>query len=587
MLCLFLVFISVFQLSRIGLLDNSEHFTNAETGEYTTVANNTVLSNTHQLGKIALIYDETAVDRLYVYENFESILSKYSIAFDTIDAADNYDLTGYDMLIVIIGNYENARILQDVFNFIEAGGTAYFPVVPVDSDSFRSVMGMMGIIEKSYFGECKDIIDVKGLLGEKGKTYYFDTPLQIRYFVLRLRSDCDIYFEDSDGNPLLWKRPLGEGSIYMCNADYLSSYSSRGVISQILYEVLKQEKSQAFIYPLYMVSTQVLQEFPSANKLSDSKLLTEEGLTYDTFIEDRLWPLISEMNERYGAKTTAAFVMSYDENTEGDFNKSLLSNSSIKSYSIEVLRKGGEIAYHGYSYRPLGLKGELNNLGWFIPWKDMDTIEESLDLANDNFTSLFPNYELRVYIPPQGRVSSNVISNLKRMQPNVEVIVSPYERMYYDQINKDFERGSDGFFYYSMTTDINGMVWNTVNSLVSLGISSFSVDANQMLLDEVLTWDKFEALITDSYEIIDGYTGLENMTVSEACAKIECVNNADYSYTETDTAIELRIDGWYSGMAFALRYEGALSDGNGYSLEKYMDGYYIVRPESENITIRK
>ena len=585
MLFLFLAIIAVLQLTRMGIINNTEKLINTSLNNYQVSYDEAVSDNAHDMGKICLIYDKTATDRLYIFQNFKSLLSKYSISYDVLYADEQADLQAYEMLIVIARNFDKAPILQNVFDYVENGGTAYFPIAPVDSDSFISVSNSLGIIEKSYKTSTASITDKKGLFGEPDTKYNFDTPVKT-IFKMRLRSDCNVYFSDDENNPLLWSHALGSGQLYICSCDYLSAYESRGVIVNILYEILKEKKNKAFIYPVYSVATQILEEFPATYEV-EGKILIDNGITYDAFIEGSFWPLIVELSKKYGAKTTVSYVLAYDESTGDDLKMNQLSGSALKTYATEVLKKHGEIAFHGYSMRPLGLDGELENIGWFIPWKSMDSIKKSFDFSKSALLEHFPNYVISTYIPPQGRISKNVEANLKELCPDLETVVAPYERLYPDQLTADFQKGENGLYYYSITTGENGIVWNTVNSLSSLGVSSPDIDINEIILSNNITFDTLKENMLIAQKKVSVFPDINYMTVKQAAKHISYCQNAKYSYTETGSSINLLINGFFDGISYALRTNSKIESTDDCTVIKYDEDYYVLYPKKSNVTLIK
>ena len=586
LLCLFLLVIVALQVSKMGILQNNALFTQPEAAAVKAISSQAVGSNSHQIGKIALIFDQSADDREYIYLNFKNLLDKYALAYDCISASQSAVLDDYAMLIVLVGNYENAPILQSVFDSVEQGKTAYFPIVAQDSDSFLSVSGSLGVIEKSSKLECSSITDLGAMLSDAAATYELLEPIPLQYF-LRLRKDCEVLFCDESKNPLLWKRKLGNGSLYISNCDYLSSYASRGVIAEILYETLKQSADLSMLYPLYATGTLLLEEFPSGFTISSSEILNQEKMTYDKFIETHFWPMLTRLTRNFDLKTTISYCISYDDNTEENFEISAFSSNDLKIYAAEILQSGGELALHGYNMRPLGLPGELTENGWFIPWQSIESIKTAFQLALTPAKALFPNYRITTYVPPQGRISDPVLALLPSIDPDLKVIAVPYDRNTQDQAVYDFQPDSNQNFHYMLLSGLNGLTWQTLNSLKALGFASLSLNINQILQNSDLSFAELSQALTDVYALIASFPAIRQTTISGAAQQIQAVQAMQFSYSETEESISLHVSHGFEGMTFALRTKSRITSGDGYTAATFGDDFYVLVLDKPDIIILK
>ncbi len=128
-------------------------------------------------------------------------------------------------------------------------------------------------------------------------------------------------------------------------------------------------------------------------------------------------------------------MQSYDSNTKAPFGEGSLLSTTLLTYGSEVLINNGEIAYHGFNYRPLALKGELAETGWFyFPGPLWKIFAASLSLAEQFYHERFPSYTVRCYFPPEGRISDNVLRRLHTLMPDVKILCVPYHDNLGDQL---------------------------------------------------------------------------------------------------------------------------------------------------------
>ncbi len=588
MLGLFLLVIIALQISKMDIFYNNERYRAPELPVLQAMGTGTKVENVHALDKIALLYDPLAVDRDYVLENFQSLLQKMKLDYDLISVEEEVSLRDYPLIIILLARYDRAPLLQEVFNCVEEGATAYFPIVAENSDSYISISTSFGLIEKATKISCNQLIDAEGLLRHKGETYTFEMPIPLRYQV-RLRPDCLVYLHDEDQNPLFWSRNLEKGMLYISNCDFLSSYQSRGVIMEVLYRTLKQQTLSSFLYPISGTATLLLEEFASPYQVESSAMMETEKLSYDKMMHSRIWPFMTRLMREFQVKPVLSYVLSYDENTEADFQSNQFPLADFKLYAAEILQNGGEIAYHGFSMRPFGLEGQLQDIGWFVPWSSYTSMAESLLAAKSPLERIFPNYSVSTYMPPQGRIAPEVLARLPELEPDLSILALTCRRLYPDQLIRDMERepGLENLFYYTLVSCYDGMRWTVRNTLLAQGMASMTLNINQVLENSRMSFPQWSEEFIATTELIQSYPGVEHTTIRQAAMITEQSQNAEFSYTETAESIVLRVEKGYLGMQFVLRSEWPILPGDGYTVEKYASNYYVITVQSAQVILQK
>ena len=176
MLSFFLLVIVALQISRMDIFYNNERFTAPLVTPLQPMGTGEIFFNPHQSGKIALLYDPLATDREYVLVNFQSLLEKNRFDYDLISVEEERSLKEYVLIIVLIAQYDRASLIHEVFDCVEAGATAYFPIVPENSDSLISISGIFGYVEKTSKLSVMPWWIKRGLLAKQDKYLSLNVP---------------------------------------------------------------------------------------------------------------------------------------------------------------------------------------------------------------------------------------------------------------------------------------------------------------------------------------------------------------------------------------------------------------------------
>jgi len=573
-LTFFLLIILLLQLARMGVINNAKDYVNIIEPQPETISTALTIKNTDI--NFFIIFDNNSEGSIRCAENYESLFDKYKLNYKTYTSDDNIEF--YDNLsgvILTFSDYNCFNSFDILFDYVNRGG-AFITAVPCeDGKIYNSLAGTFGIMEHTTGGYSDYIIDKKGIVGSAGEKYpYTGKVLYSRK--VRLRPDCEIYLENENNIPLLWKINFGKGLIYCVNSDVIQFPTGRGVVTELIYEITKK----SILYPSYGIITLHLESFPGPSIRGNYKILRDSNKQYDGFIKDILWPDVIKISKRYGIKPTIVFVQSYSSETRYPFGVGELLSSTLMTYGIEALQNGGEISYHGYCYRPLGLKGELLEKGWFEPWSSYEDIQKSLKITQDFFNDGFPKYKLTTYFPPEGRMSQGVLHKCQDLMPDVKTICIPYHNSMGDQLYGDFKTDSNGIFFYSITSGVDGIRWNAKNSLRSLGIISQSVDIPYAIVSDKYNWfnisEDIENIIKEAYERLPY---IKPMKVSDAANRIKLYENISFVYNEDNDGINVEINNFFKGISFLLRTSKIPTNSDEYEIFKADDGLYSIIPK--------
>lgn len=580
-LTLFTAIIMVFQLSRTGILDNTQYDSTANEGSLPVAAKLEESTVNKDEPMIGILTDKGDPNKKYLVDGTEQYLLHLDYRYKYIDVSELSNIDQYDMLIVFLTDFDEGQYMNAVMEYVRSGKLAYFPYLPFDQNLFSSNLRKLGVLESNYEAfSIEHIQDSGGVLGEANEIYGIPRTVNLSIKV-RLAAESEILLE-SEENPLLWSMDYGEGSLLVSSSEFLASSESRGVLSYALYKGVFQPNDDAMVQPFYNVSTTVLEDIILPYKINDSLILSQTGVDQDTFTLNDYFKLFKDISKSHGDKISMSYTVDYSEL----FNEKLpetLQKSQFRLYTSQVLAMGGEILSGGYSNHPLGLNGELQQIGYFIPWKNKEQMKESIEVAKGYLNDVYKGYPLSSYIPPQGRIGEESLICIDDLFPDVETIINRYVIEYPDQLLGDFTTLNNGNQYlYTITTENGAAQWGTMNAIASLGINSFGFHSHRLYTDSI-DFQDFAADVERAYELEQAYS-LEKKTPDQAAKMVEQYQNMIFNYTQDTQGLEYEIDFFVEGTAFLLRSEKTpVSDD---AKIKSIGTYHIIYPDSSKGYIR-
>nr|MCR4807033.1 DUF2194 domain-containing protein [Lachnospiraceae bacterium] len=260
-----------------------------------------------------------------------------------------------------------------------------------------------------------------------------------------------------------------------------------------------------------------------------------------------------------------------------------------------LLRSGGEIGIHGYNHMPLVLENfdYRDQYDSYIPWPTEKDIKHSLDEVFDFTQDLFPDEELKVYVPP-----SNVLSEEGRKllgKTPIRSIASVYlstDLAYEQEFNVSKE---DGIINTPRIT--SGCVIDEYMELAAMSELNFHFVNTHFLhpddvLDEdrgaALGWKKLFSNLKDYYDwLFKSCPAIRNMTGSELAAAVERYDLLKVDRRQGADDIELTLDNFEDEAWMLLRLnEGqSIEEITGGDYEKVADDLYLVRCDDANVKI--
>lgn len=137
-------------------------------------------------------------------------------------------------------------------------------------------------------------------------------------------------------------------------------------------------------------------------------------------------------------------IEEYSDQVKGPF-ASNGGTSRFQYFGNTLQQQGGEIGLHGYNHMPLVLDNFEygDEFDSYKPWESSEDMKLGFEELISFCSSLYPNEQFRVYVPPSNILSEEGRSMLSGQFENIKAIVSVYlgSGVAYEQ---EFEVAEDG-----------------------------------------------------------------------------------------------------------------------------------------------
>lgn len=353
-----------------------------------------------------LLYSSKNAPSASAYDQFEVILTDMRWGTKVVDlaSADIPEFKDYDLIVVLFSDlsYVGDKII-DICNWVRYdGGNVYFPLT-IDQNAYSSAIENRLGIEASYGYTLVDqiYIDPDFMIGG-GKAYTVTDAYESGRTIQLNPETTKVYAMegDADGVPLIWKTSYGEGS-FVVNNFGMCDKAYRGFFAASL-----SLFGEVSIYPVINGSTFYLDDFPSQVPEGSNEYITRDfGTTVRDFYVNIWWPDMMNLSDKYGAKYTGLAIECYDDAIDGTTDAQP-DTGTFMTFGNMLLRKGGEIGYHGYNHQPLCLSNkDYQGIYDYKTWKDYGSMVKAFTHLVDFCDELFPGVEMAIYVPPSNLIS--------------------------------------------------------------------------------------------------------------------------------------------------------------------------------------
>ncbi len=366
-----------------------------------------------------VLYSSTDKASALALEQFEVILSDMKVGADIIDlsTAAVPALDGYNLVIPLFSDLSPmGNSLVDICHWVHSGGNVLFPLT-LDKNAYSSAVENKIGVEASFGYSLVDSIYINEdfMLGGGRAFAVPDAYESARTVELNPKTTkVHASIGKKGGVPLVWEADYGKGKFVvnnfgMCDKAYRGFFAA----SISLF-------NDVFLYPVINGSTFYLDDFPSQIPEGNSEYITRDfGTTIRDFYINIWWPDMMNLSDKYGLKYTGLAIECYDDAVDGTTDATP-DTATFLNFGNMLLRKGGELGYHGYNHQPLCLDGrDYKGIYDYKTWKSEKAMVKAFDHLVDFCDELFPDVNMSVYVPPSNLMAEEgrriLLENFKQV----------------------------------------------------------------------------------------------------------------------------------------------------------------------------
>ncbi len=514
-----------------------------------------------------LLRDSGSISSNLAYEQFVCILSDMKVGYHDVDiSAEPIPSFGdYKEVIVLLSDLaplgENLTALA---NRVKEGGAAYFPLTLEGGVFADAIFQKLGINDASPdFYTVESIYLHEGFMIGGGKAFALTDPFDCAK-TLSLAKSAEVFAtaETAAGVPLVWRNRYGDGVFVVANLGIYEK-ALRGFYAAA-YSLL----SPTCAYPVINASVFYLDDFPSQIPDGNSEYIMRD---YHTSIRDYYvniwWPDMMNFSDQYDIKYTGLAIESYDDNTDGRLEAKPDTSTFINLGNM-LLRKGGELGYHGYNHQPLCLSNsDYKGLYPYKTWSSEESMKAAFDALVDLCEKLFPETEFCLYVPPSNLLSDEGREFLIKNYPHIKTISGIYfDDAEYSELDfncmQEFDVDENGVV--DQPRVISGFILDSFQSLAALSelnlhfINSHFTHPDDALDKErgaELGWEEMKNRFDNFLSWL--YTSaptLRNMTGTEASAAVQRFAAIVPHTVTTANEVVITIDNFYDDAQLLVRF---------------------------------
>lgn len=537
-----------------------------------------------------LLHDSGNISSRLAYEQFVCILNDMKVGRRDVDVSTDQipSFSDYTEVIVLLSDLTFLEEkLTALTSWVKDGGAAYFPLTLEGNVFTDAISQKLGINDASPdYHTVSSIYIYKDFMIGGGSAFALTDPFECARTV-SLSKTAEIFAsaETPDGVPLVWRNRYGDGVFVVANIGIYEK-ALRGFYASA-YSLL----SDTCAYPVINASVFYLDDFPSQIPDGNSEYIMRD---YHTSIRDYYvniwWPDMMNFADAYGIKYTGLAIESYDDNTDGKL-EAKPDTSTFINFGNMLLRKGGELGYHGYNHQPLCLE-DSNYMGLYSykTWESKAAMKTAFDALADLCEKLFPDTEFCLYVPPSNLLSDKGREFLLENYPHIKTISGIYfDDAEYSALDfncmQEFDVNENGVV--DQPRVISGFILDAFQSLAAVSeLNMHFVNTHFTHPDDALDeergadlgWEemknRFDKFLSWLYT---SAPPLRNMTGTEASAAVQrFVAIAPHTVT-TESRVVITIENFYDDAQLLVRFNsGSPTDVRGGTLTHLTGDLYLL-----------
>lgn len=546
-----------------------------------------------------LLYSSAEASSLNAYEQFEVILTDMKVGTNVVDLSSQAVPPFEDCKVVIVLLGDLSPLGDTLISLCQwvrdDGGNVYFPLTIEQNAYSYAIENRIGIEASYEYTKLKKMyIDPNFMLGG-GRAYEVTDGYDSARTVQLNPQTTRVYVREGDetGVPLIWEADYGEGK-FVVNNFGMCDKAYRGFFAASL-----SLFGDVFVYPVINGSVFYLDDFPSQIPGGNSDYITRDfGTTIRDFYINIWWPDMMNLSDEFGIKYTGLAIECYDNAIDGTTDESAADTATFMTFGNMLLRKGGELGYHGYNHQPLALGDkDYKDIYDYKTWQDTESMVTAFEHLTDLCDELFPGVEMSVYVPPSNLLSDDGRQMLEEYFPQIRT----YSGIYLPDDVLDFALLQEFEVYENGIVDqpriISGcdiddfMMMGAVSELNMHFVNDHFTHPDDALDPDrgaELGWRELRNRFHDFMEwLYTSAPGIRNMTGSELSAAVQRFAAVAPETAIYDDRMELTIHNFYDEAQFLVRFNEKYPDTvTGGELSHLTGNLYLLRADSETVTVR-
>lgn len=543
-----------------------------------------------------VLYSSNDKASLLACEQFEVILKDMKIGSNAVDLSVTAtpELSGYSLVIVLFSDLSHVgEKIVDICKWVYDGGNAFFPLT-IDKNAYSSAIENKIGIEASFGYSYLDSIYInEDFMVGGGRAFAVTDAYESARTVQLSPTTTKVHatIGKKGGVPIIWEASYGKGKFVvdnfgMCDKAYRGFFAAS---LSLFYPV--------FAYPVINGSAFYLDDFPSQIPNGNSEYISRD---YHTTIRDFYiniwWPDMMNLSDKYGIKYTGLAIECYDDAIDGTTTAEP-DTGTFLNFGNMLLRKGGEIGYHGYNHQPLCLPNrDYKDIFDYKTWQSEAAMIKAFDHLVDFCDTLFPDVPMSVYVPP-----SNLLSEEGRnMLINEFEHIKTHSGIYLPDDVLDFALLQEYEVYENGVVDqpriISGCDIDDFMTMGALSELNFHYVNNHFTHpDDALDPERGAELgWAELKKRFDGYLdwlytsapNLRNFTSTEFSAAVQRFAAATPNIKIDEKFMEISVENFYDDAQFMVRFNEKQPDKViGGKLTHLTGDLYILEVSKDTVTV--
>ena len=544
--------------------------------------------------RFLIVYDSENANSLFLRRSIEKT-AKYLKKDVTAIEAKEYAGRNlkYDGIILALENLDKVKSMGDFREYACQGGSVYFMFRPLPGAVFSGMHQDMG------FSRVGGIVNTSGvkmhtnlLIGGKGFELDSDT-----YSTSVVKGDLNpnarLHMSSEEGLPLLWEYDCGKGKYIVYNGSNLSDKINSGVMTAML-----GLGKTVYAYPVIGIKIVFIDDFPAPiPEGKQEKIYGEFQLSTPQFYRQVWWPDMLATAEKYDIRYTGLIVETYNNQVTPPFTpeQDTPGRNNLIVYGRELLKSGGELGIHGYNHQPLAPEGYKQQELAYTAWKSQQDMVLSLTELKRYVEDVYPDYKLKVYVPPSNILSPEGKRALIQTFPELKTISSLYAagKEESEAYVQDFKKDANGIFEmprvssdYMRSDDSDWVVLNVINSM---GVFAHFVHPDELFYPESakFSWrDMHRSFESWMKEIQEKYGWLRSCTASRGADYMDDYWKLDYRLVEEKDKLTMYCWGFREEASFILKTQRNIVGYRGCQLERIDENVYLLKISEHEVNLQ-